>query len=113
MKITDYVDLFYPSAEAEEYAKKRQKKYENYPQDFMVNLETDNIAKLIAPMNFAVATSKMKEFTDDIETLDYRLDCLEDFMNVPELNGRFRHSIQHFTAERYLFKNHTERKNRC
>lgn len=33
MKITDYVDLFYPSAEAEEYAKKRQKKYENYPQD--------------------------------------------------------------------------------
>ena len=24
MKITDYVDLFYPSAEAEEYAKKRQ-----------------------------------------------------------------------------------------
>ena len=28
MKITDYVDLFYPSAEAEEYAKKRQKKYE-------------------------------------------------------------------------------------
>ena len=49
----------------------------------MVNLETDNIAKLIAPMNFAVATSKMKEFTDDIETLDYRLDCLEDFMNVP------------------------------
>ncbi len=25
MKITDYVDLFYPSAEAEEYAKKRQK----------------------------------------------------------------------------------------
>lgn len=152
----------------------------------MVNLETDNIAKLIAPMNFAVATSKMKEFTDDIETLDYRLDCLEDFMNVPELNGRFRqlinelagnridfsdvdcvnsfmqinmdsleeflgcieninrffakynhaiksvavkrlaqflkncqkrehfrNSIQHFTAERYLFKNHTERKNRC
>ena len=70
MKITDYVDLFYPSAEAEEYAKKRQKKYENYPQDFMVNLETDNIAKLIAPMNFAVATSKMKEFTDDIETLN-------------------------------------------
>ena len=93
MKITDYVDLFYPSAEAEEYAKKRQKKYENYPQDFMVNLETDNIAKHIAPMNFAVATSKMKEFTDDNETLDYRLVCLEDFMNVPELNGRFRQLI--------------------
>ena len=103
MKITDYVDLFYPSAEAEEYAKKRQKKYENYPQDFMVNLETDNIAKLIAPMNFAVATSKMKEFTDDIETLDYRLDCLEDFMNVPELNGRFRQLINELAGNRIDF----------
>lgn len=69
MKITDYVDLFYPSAEAEEYAKKRQKKYENYPQDFMVNLETDNIAKLIAPMNFAVATSKMKELQMTLKPL--------------------------------------------
>ena len=54
MKITDYVDLFYPSAEAEEYAKKRQKKYENYPQDFMVNLETDNIAKFIGAISFAM-----------------------------------------------------------
>lgn len=82
---------------------KRQKKYENYPQDFMVNLETDNIAKLIAPMNFAVATSKMKEFTDDIETLDYRLDCLEDFMNVPELNGRFRQLINELAGNRIDF----------
>ena len=56
MKITDYVDLFYPSAEAEEYAKKRQKKYENYPQDFMVNLETDNIAKLIVVLSISLDT---------------------------------------------------------
>ena len=69
----------------------------------MVNLETDNIAKLIAPMNFAVATSKMKEFTDDIETLDYRLDCLEDFMNVPELNGRFRQLINELAGNRIDF----------
>ncbi len=38
-----------------------------------------------------------------LKPLDYRLDCLEDFMNVPELNGRFRQLINELAGNRIDF----------
>lgn len=94
MKIIDKANLFFPSKEAENYSKERRKKLRDYPNDFIKNLELESVAKLISPMNIEQLMTIMSEYTDDVNTLEYRLDCLDDFINVPALITTFRQLIR-------------------
>ncbi|MCD8095918.1 MAG: hypothetical protein LUE12_07300 [Ruminococcus sp.] len=88
--ISSDVSLLFPTEQAKKYAKERKKAFENFPTDYFVNLGAENAARLISPMNIGLVTSLMRAFTDDTETLNYRLDCLEDFINIPQLSDELR-----------------------
>ena len=89
MRITDHIDLFYPSGDAKRYAVGRRKKVRESGTRFAEDLQLDNIKRLI---NFAGSErfiALAEELSCDIETIEYRLDCLEDFLNNPDLTDSF------------------------
>lgn len=90
MKITDKVNLFYPNSEKEKYCSDRRIALTRYPSDYIENLEAGRVALMLLPQNPDRVLGLMLEMCDDIETLDYRLDCLEDFVNQPKLSETFR-----------------------
>lgn len=94
MKITDKVNLFYPNAEKEKYALNRRRTLSDHPNDYMENLETKRIALMLLPQNPDKVMGLMLEMNDDIETLNYRLDCLDDFLRQPKLSDTFRKIIR-------------------
>lgn len=94
MKITDKVNLFYPTIEKQEYAARRRRKLSSYPDEYMVDLETKRIALMLLPQNTFQALGLMLEMNDDIDTLNYRLDCLEDLIRQPKLSDNFRKIIR-------------------
>ncbi len=94
MKITDKVNLFYPNAEKQKYAYDRRMALTDYPCDYIENLEASRVALMLLPQNPDRVLSLMLELNDDVETLDYRLDCLEDFIRQPKLSDTFRKIIK-------------------
>ncbi len=94
MKITDKVNLFYPNAEKQKYAYDRRIALTGYPCDYIENLEASRVALMLLPQNPDRVLSLMLELNDDIETLDYRIDCLEDFIHQPKLGDTFRKIIR-------------------
>lgn len=94
MKITDKVNLFYPTTEKQEYAASRRRKFSAYPDEYMADLEAKRIALMLLPQNTDKALGLMLEMNDDIDTLNYRLDCLEDFIRQPKLSDTFRKIIR-------------------
>ena len=93
MRITDHIDLFYPSGDAKRYAVGRRKKVRESGTRFAEDLQLDNIKRLI---NFAGSEhfiALAEELSCDIETIEYRLDCLEDFLNNPDLTDSFHKLI--------------------
>lgn len=94
MKITDKVNLFYPDIEKEKYAVTRRRKLNEYPCSYLENLEAKRIALMLLPQNPDKVISLMLELNDDIDTLNYRLDCLEDFLRQPKLSDTFRKIIR-------------------
>ncbi len=100
MRITDHIDLFYPNGSAKLIAAKRRKKICESGTRFAEDLKLDNISSL---MTFAGSERFMtlaKELSCDIETIEYRLDCLEDFLNNPDLAQSFRKIISELSGRR-------------
>ena len=44
---------------------------------------------MLLPQNTDQTLSLMLEMNDDIDTLNYRLDCLEDFIRQPKFSDTF------------------------
>ena len=90
MKITDKADLLYPDAKAKEYGEKRRRENASLPQSFLNDLEAYRTAVQLLPSQPDTVMNLMREFSDHIPTLNYRLDCLEDHLNEPRLSDQLR-----------------------
>ncbi len=81
------VDLLYPSETKRREAQDRASAIARLPQDYVANLELELLSRLICPENSLNALHILTQLSTDEEVLNYRLDILEDFLNVPQLEA--------------------------
>lgn len=81
------VDLLYPSETKRRDAQDRATAIAQLPQDYVANLELELLSRLICPENSLNALRILTQLSTDEEVLNYRLDILEDFLNVPQLEA--------------------------
>lgn len=81
------VDLLYPSETKRRDAQDRATAIAQLPQDYVANLELELLSRLICPENSLNALRILIQLSTDEEVLNYRLDILEDFLNVPQLEA--------------------------
>lgn len=81
------VDLMYPSEEKRRLHLDRGAELAKLPQDYITNLELEQLSRLISPEYSMNALKAFTQLSTDPETLNYRLDILEDFLNVPSLEA--------------------------
>ena len=81
------VDLLYPSETKRREAQDRATAIAKLPQDYITNLELELLSRLICPENALNAQRILTQLSTDEEVLNYRLDILEDFLNVPQLEA--------------------------
>ena len=81
------VDLLYPSETKRREAQDRATAIAQLPQDYVANLELELLSRLICPENSLNALRILIQLSTDEEVLNYRLDILEDFLNVPQLEA--------------------------
>lgn len=81
------VDLMYPSEEKRRLHLDRGAALTKLPQDYIGNLELEQLSRLICPEYSMNALKIFTQLSTDTETLNYRLDILEDFLNVPSLEA--------------------------
>lgn len=79
------VDLLYPSKEKRTELKQRRAVLSKNPQDYINNLELSTVASIINSYNVNTTISIFSELCDDVDVLNYRLDIIEDFINIPSL----------------------------
>lgn len=90
MRITDSVDLLYPDKDAAIAAAERRKQRASLPQWYIDDLEAYRTAVQLSPAEPDLVMNLMREFSCDIPTLDYRLDCLEDHLREPRLSDELK-----------------------
>lgn len=94
------IDLFYPSAEAKQYAAARRKQIAESGTRFREDLRLEDVKRLVS-LNCSDRFSALAdELSDDIPTLEYRLDCLEDFLRIPELSETLRRAVSELSRSR-------------
>lgn len=81
------VDLLYPSEDKKAAALERATEIAKLPQDYVTNLELELLSRLICPENSLNALRILTQMSTDEEVLNYRLDILEDFLSVPQLEA--------------------------
>ena len=81
------VDLLYPSEEKRRQHLDRGAALAKLPQDYVTNLELEQLARLISPEYALNAQRIFTQLSTDPETLNFRLDILEDFLEVPALEA--------------------------
>lgn len=81
------VDLLYPSEAKRAAAMERATEIAKLPQDYVANLELELLSRLICPENSLNALRILTQMSTDEEVLNYRLDILEDFLSVPQLEA--------------------------
>lgn len=81
------VDLLYPSESKKAAALERAAEIAKLPQDYVTNLELELLSRLICPENSLNAQRILTQMSTDEEVLNYRLDILEDFLSVPQLEA--------------------------
>lgn len=81
------VDLLYPSESKRAVALERAAEIAKLPQDYVTNLELELLSRLICPENSLNALRILTQMSTDEEVLNYRLDILEDFLSVPQLEA--------------------------
>lgn len=81
------VDLMYPSEEKRKLHLDRGAELSRLPQDYIGNLELEQLSRLICPEYSMNAMKVFTQLSTDPETLNYRLDILEDFLSVPALEA--------------------------
>ena len=79
------VDLYYPSKEKRDAEKKRLAAYRDYPKDYIADLALEQLSGMITNYYSKRTLELLGEFCCDSEIINYRLDVLEDFMNIPKL----------------------------
>lgn len=100
MRIMDHIDLFYPDSEARSRAAERRKAIRDSGAMFAEDLQLDNIKRLISLAGSERFMALAGELSDDIPTIEYRLDCLEDFLRNPDLALTFRRIIAELSGRR-------------
>ena len=98
MRITDYVDLFYPDMESRARAAARRKEIAASNTAFLKDLQLEGIGRVVSFGNPELFANLAGELSDDIKTVEYRLDCLEDFLNIPELSEKLIKTIDSLSA---------------
>lgn len=93
MKITDHIDLLYPSKEARDHAEMRRLKMRDSGSLYIKDLMIGDIKNFITLTGSEKLLALCEELCDDIQTIEYRLDCLEDYLNNPDLADSFRKVI--------------------
>ncbi len=81
------VDLMYPSEQKRREHLDRAAELSKLPQDYVANLELEQLSRLICPEYSGNAMKVFTQLSTDPETLNYRLDILEDFLAVPSLEA--------------------------
>ncbi len=104
MRIAEKVSLFYPDADKQKYAADRRTALNAYPQDYLEDLEAKRVALMILPQNPDKVITIIREMNDDLDTLSYRLDCIEDFMRQPLLSDTFRAIIRRLSDNNSQFR---------
>lgn len=79
------IDLLYPSNEKREEARKRRNKLPPQIDDLISDMMLDTLAKLICNSNAYKMQQILTELCTDIETINYRLDIIDDLLAMPEL----------------------------
>ena len=74
------VDLLYPSPEKREQVKARRFALERLPQDYIENLEVQQVASFICQTNQFRTVQILTELNTDEEIINYRLDAIDDFL---------------------------------
>lgn len=81
------VDLLYPSETKKREHLDRATEIAKLPQDYVTNLELDMLSRLICSENSVNALRILTQLSTDADVLNYRLDILEDFLTVPQLEA--------------------------
>lgn len=79
------LDLFYPNSKKRDELKKRKAQISDLPQDFIANLEIEKFADCICKLYHSKVMDILTQLCCDVEVINYRLDILEDFLNIPTL----------------------------
>ncbi len=87
------VDLLYPSQQKRIELKKRRNQLAEYPQSYLKSLELETVAKIISSYNVHYTMNIFSEMCMDTDVISYRLDILEDFLNVPTLSTTIKRII--------------------
>jgi len=100
MKNTDYtdikdpiVDLYYPSKEKRDAMNALSAARRDYPKDHIANLELEMLAGMISNYYSKRTLDLLCEFCCDPEIINYRLDILEDFRNIPKLGATVKKTV--------------------
>lgn len=100
MRITDNIDLFYPDGESKRRASEKRRRIRESGTMFAEDLQLDKIKRLITLAGSERFMALAEELSEDIPTIEYRLDCLEDFLNNPDLAQTFRPIIAELSGRR-------------
>ncbi len=100
MRITDSIDLLYPNPEAKARAGIRRKEVAGSGTAFIEDLKLESVKRMISLSGSERFMALAGELSDDIPTVEYRLDCLEDFLNVPELSEVLRRTVSELSHSR-------------
>ena len=87
------VDLYYPSKEKRAAAKKRRTEKKNYPAEFVEDLQLEKLSSFISAYYANRTLDLLSELCEDPEVINYRLDILEDFMNIPKLSATVKKTV--------------------
>ena len=90
MKLTDTVDLLYPDHSSAMAGHDRRSARASLPQNYLDDLEAYRIALQFCPSEPDLIMNLMREFSCDIPTIEYRLDCLEDHLREPRLSDELK-----------------------
>ncbi len=96
------VDLLYPSEESRRAHLERGAALSKLPQDYITNLELEQLSRLICPEYSQNAMKVFTQLSCDPETLNYRLDILEDFLRVPSLEAVLYENIHRLYINEHI-----------
>jgi len=79
------IDLLYPSPEKREELRRRRGKISGQTDMLISDMMLDTLSKLICNANAYKMQQILCELCDDEETINYRLDVIDDLLSMPEL----------------------------
>lgn len=87
------VDLYYPSKQKREASRAVAAARRGFPADFIADLELEQLAAQISNYYSKRTLDLLSELCCDREVIEYRLDVLEDFKNVPKLAATVKKTV--------------------